>query len=51
MKQFKAKLRSQIRKPIKEGMTAKVYGIEGLDEFYEIFAYKMHFFSVFQLVC
>ncbi len=41
MKQFKAKLRSQIRRPIKEGMYAKVLSKEGLDDFYNIFAIKM----------
>ena len=38
MKQFKAKLRSQIRRPMKEGMTAKVFDKDGLDYFYTIFA-------------
>jgi FemAB-related protein (PEP-CTERM system-associated) len=41
MKQFKAKLRSQIRRPIKEGMYAKVFSQDGLDYFYDIFATKM----------
>ncbi len=45
MKQFKAKLRSQIRRPIKEGMYAKVFSLseseEGLNYFYDIFAIKM----------
>jgi serine/alanine adding enzyme len=38
---FKSKLRSQIRKPIKEGLTAKIGGIELLDDFYSIFAENM----------
>lgn len=41
MKQFKAKLRSQIRRPMKEGMTARLFDKSGLDDFYEIFALKM----------
>lgn len=41
MKQFKSKLRSQIRRPIKEGMYSKVLGAEGLAAFYDIFAKKM----------
>lgn len=41
MKQFKAKLRSQIRRPMKEGMTAKLFDKNGLDDFYRIFALKM----------
>lgn len=41
MKSFKSKLRSQIKKPIKEGLKAKMGGIELLDEFYEIFLVNM----------
>lgn len=39
-KTFKAKLRSQVRKPSKEGMTAKV-GLDQLDAFYEVFSRNM----------
>lgn len=38
---FKAKLRSQIRKPQKEGFTARIGGIEDLDHFYRVFAANM----------
>lgn len=38
---FKPKLRSQIRKPIKEGLTTEVGGIELVDDFYNIFAENM----------
>lgn len=38
---FKAKLRSQIRKPQKEGFTARIGGIEELDHFYRVFAINM----------
>jgi len=41
MKSFKSKLRSQIRKPIKEGLKAKTGQIECLDQFYQIFANNM----------
>lgn len=41
MKSFKSKLRSQIKKPIKEGLTAKVGGFELLDTFYQIFLVNM----------
>ena len=41
MNSFKAKLRSQIRKPIKEGLTAKIGGTELLDEFYGVFCTNM----------
>jgi FemAB-related protein (PEP-CTERM system-associated) len=41
MGSFKSKLRSQVRKPIKEGLTAKVGGLELLDQFYEIFSINM----------
>lgn len=38
---FSAKLRSQIRKPQKEGCTAKNGGVELLDDFYNVFVYNM----------
>ncbi len=41
MKSFKAKLRSQIRKPQKEGLTAEVGGEELLDDFYQVFVVNM----------
>ncbi len=41
MKSFKAKLRSQIKKPIKEGLKARVGGIELLNEFYKVFLINM----------
>jgi FemAB-related protein (PEP-CTERM system-associated) len=39
-KGIKAKLRSQVRRPIKEGMTAR-FGAELLPEFYDVFARTM----------
>jgi len=41
MKSFKAKLRSQIMKPIKEGLKAKIGGLELLHDFYEVFSINM----------
>ena len=41
MKSFKAKLRSQIKKPLKEGLKATVGGIELLDDFYKVFTINM----------
>src|SRR5215831_5101243 len=41
MKAFPSKLRSQIRRPQKEGMTARAGGIELLDEFYGVFSRNM----------
>jgi serine/alanine adding enzyme len=41
MKSFKAKLRSQIKKPIKEGLFSKVGGLELLDDFYTVFSINM----------
>ena len=41
IKSFKPKLRSQIRKPIKEGLTAKIGGVELVDDFYNVFAENM----------
>ena len=41
MKSFPSKLRSQIRRPEKEGMQAKIGGIELLNDFYDVFARNM----------
>ena len=41
MKSFKSKLRSQIKKPIKEGLSAKIGGGELLDDFYKVFTVNM----------
>jgi len=41
MKSFKAKLRSQIKKPIKEGLQSKIGGSELLDDFYHVFLINM----------
>ncbi|MBW1863923.1 MAG: GNAT family N-acetyltransferase [Deltaproteobacteria bacterium] len=41
MKSFKAKLRSQIKKPLKEGLKATVDGVELLDDFYRVFTINM----------
>ncbi len=41
MRSFKAKLRSQIRRPIKDGLYAVVGEIELLDDFYDVFARNM----------
>lgn len=40
-KGFKSKLRSQIRRPGKEGATARVGGPELLDDFYDVFSRNM----------
>ncbi len=40
-KSFKSKLRSQIRKPEKEGLYPVIGGIELLDDFYKIFSINM----------
>lgn len=40
-KSFKSKLRSQIRRPEKEGLQAKFGGKELLDDFYRVFAVNM----------
>lgn len=40
-KSFKAKLRSQIRRPVKEGMYAKSGGLDLLDDFYYVFCRNM----------
>lgn len=41
MKSFKSKLRSQINKPMKEGLTTRVGGEELIDDFYRVFAINM----------
>lgn len=41
MKTFPSKLRSQIRRPQKEGMTTRIGGIDLLDEFYGVFSRNM----------
>jgi serine/alanine adding enzyme len=41
MRSFKAKLRSQIRKPMKEGLNAKVGGVDLIEDFYDVFAANM----------
>jgi len=41
MKSFKAKLRSQIKKPLKEGLHPKVGGLELLEDFYKVFSINM----------
>jgi len=41
MKSFKSKLRSQIKKPIKEGLTAKIGSAELIDDFYKVFLVNM----------
>lgn len=41
MKSFKPKLRSQIRKPIKEGLVVKIGNIELVNDFYDVFAENM----------
>jgi len=38
VKEFSSKLRSQVRRAQKEGMTARIGGIECLDEFYTVFS-------------
>lgn len=38
---FPSKLRSQIKRPSKEGMTARVGGVEELDSFYHVFSVNM----------
>ncbi len=40
-KSFSSKLRSQIKRPQKEGMTAQIKGIELLDNFYKVFQENM----------
>ena len=41
MKSFKSKLRSQIKKPIKEGLKYEIGGIELLNDFYKVFLINM----------
>jgi FemAB-related protein (PEP-CTERM system-associated) len=41
MKSFKSKLRSQIKRPIKEGLQAKVGGKELIEDFYKVFLINM----------
>jgi len=41
MGSFKSKLRSQIRKPEKEGLAGKVGGLKLLDDFYKVFSINM----------
>ena len=41
MQSFKSKLRSQIKKPIKEGLTWKVGGIGLIEDFYKVFSVNM----------
>lgn len=41
MTSLKSKLRSQIRKPIKEGLYTKIGGLELLENFYKIFSINM----------
>ena len=41
-KRFNPKLRNQIRKAMKSGLTATWSGIEGLADFYTVFAANMH---------
>lgn len=41
MKSFKSKLRSQIRKPLKEGLYSRIAGCELLEDFYKVFSSNM----------
>lgn len=41
MKSFKSKLRSQIKKPMKESLYPKVGGLELLDDYYHVFCINM----------
>ena len=41
MKSFKSKLRSQIKKPLKEGLKAKIGSLELLDDCYKVFLINM----------
>ncbi len=41
MKSFKSKLRSQITKPLKEGLTSRTGGAELLEDFYKVFLVNM----------
>jgi hypothetical protein len=41
MQSFKSKLRSQIKRPLKEGLYPRIGGLELLDDFYEVFSINM----------
>lgn len=41
MKSFKSKLRSQVKKPIRDGVTVKIGDIELLQDFYQVFCINM----------
>ena len=41
MRSFKSKLRSQVKKALKEGLKAEIGGLELLDDFYEVFLVNM----------
>ena len=41
IKSFKSKLRSQINKPLKEGLYSKMGGLELLEDFYQVFLINM----------
>ena len=41
MKSFKSKLRSQIMKPLKQGLKTKIGGFELLEDFYKVFSIHM----------
>lgn len=41
MKSFRSKLRSQIKKPLKHGMTTRIGGTEMLNDFYDVFLVNM----------
>src|SRR5207245_8165896 len=41
MKSFRSKLRSQITKPLKEGLTSRTGGAELLEDFYKVFLVNM----------
>jgi FemAB-related protein (PEP-CTERM system-associated) len=41
MNSFKSKLRSQINKPLKEGLHSRVGGLELLEDFYSVFSVNM----------
>jgi lipid II:glycine glycyltransferase (peptidoglycan interpeptide bridge formation enzyme) len=38
---FKAKLRSQVKKPLKDGLTGEIVGRDGLADFYRVFTENM----------
>lgn len=41
MSSFKSKLRSQVKKPFRDGLSAKLGGLELLDQFYPVFCQNM----------